>query len=118
MTKTRLLGQQKRGAKEAEREREKLGLQGGRKARPLTKGDNGYWGGRSAAGGESVGRVASVGTAGGLRRTVIVPAPGMARARIRKVQCFDQRTRVRVRRMVRPRLPCSAECCPVRSKAI
>ena len=35
MTMTRLLGQQERGSKEAEREQEKMGLRGGRKAGPL-----------------------------------------------------------------------------------
>ena len=39
------------GAKETEREQEKLGLQIGKKAGPLKRGDNGHWrgyGGRSA----------------------------------------------------------------------
>ena len=41
MTRTRLLGQQERGAREAEREREELGLPRGRKAGPLRRGDSG-----------------------------------------------------------------------------
>ena len=41
MTRTRLLGQQERGLREAEREGQKLGLRGGRKAGPLKRGDSG-----------------------------------------------------------------------------
>ena len=43
MTRTRLLGQQERGAREAERELKNLGIRGGRKAGPLRRGDSGYW---------------------------------------------------------------------------
>ena len=63
MTRTRLLGWQERGAKEAEREREKLGLRGGRKAGAPRRGDTRYCrgcGGRSALV-CSVCRVVSVG---------------------------------------------------------
>ena len=41
------------GAGETEREQEKLGLRGGRKAGPLRRGDSGYWRGCGGCGGRS-----------------------------------------------------------------
>ena len=41
MTRTRLLGQQERGAREAQREQEKLSLRGGRKAGALAPEEGG-----------------------------------------------------------------------------
>ena len=49
MTRTRLLGQPERGAREVEREREKLGLQGGRTAEPLRVGTAGTGGAAEGA---------------------------------------------------------------------